>query len=183
MTQPASQPENASDSPGARWVIWALSVAVPALVAATIYGMPRTTTQTEPSVLASLNACLNAVATSLLIVGYYFVRKKNYAAHRRCMVAAFSVSALFLVSYVVHHARVGSVPFQGVGAIRTFYFALLIPHVLLAASIVPLALFTIYRGATNRLAQHRRIARITLPIWLFVSVSGVLIYFMLYYAS
>jgi putative membrane protein len=164
-------------------LIWGLSLAVPVLVVATIYGVPRSEVQAEPSLLATANACLNAVAASLLIIGYTFIKNRNYDAHRRCRIAAFGVSSLFLVSYLLHHARVGSVPFQGQGAIRMVYFALLIPHIVLAALIVPLALFTIYRGFTNRLAQHRRIARVTLPIWLYVSFSGVLIYFMLYYVG
>lgn len=96
------------------------------------------------------------------------------------MVAAFAMSSLFLVTYLLHHAQVGSVKFQGQGWVRTLYFGLLIPHVLLAAVIVPLALFTLYRGWTGRIARHRAIARYTLPLWLYVSVSGVLVYWMLY---
>lgn len=88
---------------------------------------------------------------------------------------------MFLVTYLIHHAQVGSVPFQGKGAIRVVYFSLLIPHIVLSAAVVPMALLTIYRGWTNRVALHRKIARITLPIWLFVSGSGVAVYFMLYH--
>ena len=96
------------------------------------------------------------------------------------MITAFVLSALFLVGYVVHHAQVGSVPFRGTGASRTVYFSILIPHVVLAASVVPLASITLYRGLRARYDRHRAIARITLPIWLFVSVSGVVVYLMLY---
>jgi uncharacterized membrane protein YozB (DUF420 family) len=97
------------------------------------------------------------------------------------MLAAFALSSAFLVSYVLHHARVGSVPFRGVGTLRSLYFAILVPHIVLAGVIVPLALFTLYRGWAGKIAAHRRIARFTLPLWLFVSASGVIVYFMLYY--
>jgi len=96
------------------------------------------------------------------------------------MLSAFALSSVFLVTYLVHHAQVGSVKYQGEGVLRALYFALLVPHILLAAVVVPLALLTIYRGWTNRITLHRRIARVTLPVWLFVSVSGVIVYFMLY---
>ena len=97
------------------------------------------------------------------------------------MVTAFVLSSLFLVTYLLHHAQVGSVPFQHEGWIRGVYFAVLVPHVMLAVVIVPLALFTIYRGWTERIAEHRKIARWTLPLWLYVSVSGVAVYLMLYH--
>jgi uncharacterized membrane protein YozB (DUF420 family) len=135
---------------------------------------------TDYGFLPTLNALLNGAAGVCLAVGYYFIRRRNVTAHRRAMLTAFGLSALFLVSYLVHHARVGSVPYQGTGVLRVVYFAILIPHVLLAAAVVPLAIVTIRRGLRGQVERHRPIARITLPIWLFVSVTGVLVYLMLY---
>jgi uncharacterized membrane protein YozB (DUF420 family) len=130
--------------------------------------------------LPHLNAALNATAAVLLTIGWTLIRRKRIAAHRRFMIAAFTTSALFLISYVVYHAQVGSRPFPGTGALRTIYFAILIPHVVLAAAVLPLAIVTLRRGLARDDARHRRIARWTLPIWLFVSVTGVLVYLMLY---
>ena len=111
-----------------------------------------------------------------LLLGYAYIRKKNIAAHRACMLTAFGASSLFLVTYLMHHAQVGSVPFRGQGLVRWVYLSILIPHIVLAAGIVPLALLTLYRGYTGRVASHRKIARYTLPIWLYVSISGVVVY-------
>jgi len=130
--------------------------------------------------LPALNAALNATSAVLLLVGYMLIRRGRIDAHRRAMLAALTTSALFLISYVVYHAEVGSRPFPGVGLARTIYFAILVPHVILAAAIVPLALVTVTRGLKRRDAAHRRLARITLPLWLFVSVTGVAVYVMLY---
>jgi putative membrane protein len=130
--------------------------------------------------LPSLNALLNAASAVLLVTGYLFIRARRVAAHKASMLAAFGVSSAFLVSYVVYHARAGSVPFTGTGWIRAVYFSILIPHVLLAACIVPLALVTISLAWRGRFEKHRRIARWTLPIWLYVSVTGVAVYWMLY---
>ena len=134
----------------------------------------------DVSALPAVNAFLNGTSAVLLSAGFVFIRRKHIAAHRACMLSAFGVSALFLVSYLVYHAQAGSVPFQGRGWVRPVYFALLLSHILLAAVIVPLALTTIHRAWTGRFDRHRRIARWTLPIWLYVSVTGVLIYLMLY---
>lgn len=131
-------------------------------------------------VLPTINAVLNTTAALLLMLGFVFIKQKKVAQHRACMLAAFGVSALFLVCYLVHHAQVGSVPFQGTGALRFVYFAILVPHVLLAMAVVPLALLSISRGLKNQVDKHQAIARVTLPIWLFVSVSGVAVYWMLY---
>jgi len=131
--------------------------------------------------LPHLNAALNAIAGVLLVVGFMFIKAKNIAAHRRCMIAAFIASSLFLVSYVTYHAQVGSKPFPGTGLLRTAYFSILIPHVVLAATVLPLAIVTLRRGLRMDVARHRRIARITLPLWLFVSVTGVVVYVMLYH--
>ena len=132
-------------------------------------------------VLPTINALLNSTAAVLLTLGFVFIRQKKVAQHRACMLSAFVVSALFLVCYLIHHARVGSVPFKGPAALRPVYFAVLIPHVLLAAAVVPMAIVTIRRGLKNQVAKHRPLARVTLPIWLFVSVSGVVVYVMLYW--
>ncbi|HEX6976704.1 MAG TPA: DUF420 domain-containing protein [Vicinamibacterales bacterium] len=146
------------------------------------------------SALPALNATLNAVAAVLLVIGYVQIRQRRWRAHRAVMLAAFSTSVLFLISYVIYHANAGSRPFQGQGAIRIVYFAILITHVILAAAIVPLALVTLWRGlrgsgdpegspyvkGSPRNPRHAKIARWTLPIWLYVSVTGVVVYLMLY---
>ncbi len=130
--------------------------------------------------LPAVNASLNALSAVLLSSGYVFIRKHQWQRHRACMLAAFVTSALFLTSYVVYHLQVGSVPFQGRGTIRAVYFAILITHVILAATILPLALLTLSRALAKRFDRHRKIARVTLPVWLYVSVTGVVIYLMLY---
>jgi uncharacterized membrane protein YozB (DUF420 family) len=130
--------------------------------------------------LPALNAGLNATAGVLLFAGWLMIRGGRVTAHRRCMLAAFTASALFLVSYVVYHAQAGSRPFTGQGPVRAVYFAILISHVVLAAAIVPLALVTLTRALRGDFARHRRIARWTFPIWMYVSVTGVVIYWMLY---
>lgn len=130
--------------------------------------------------LPALNAILNAIAATLLATGWVLIKRGRIAPHRACMLAAFGTSALFLVSYVIYHANVGSRPFGGQGAIRVVYFAILISHILLAAAILPLSIVTLRRGLAGRFDQHVRIARWTLPIWLYVSVTGVVVYLMLY---
>ena len=130
--------------------------------------------------LPAVNATLNATATVLLVSGYICIRRGRREAHRNCMIAALIVSGLFLTSYLIYHAQVGSVPFKGTGWIRTLYFAVLIPHVILAVAIVPPILITVSRGLSAKYDKHRRIARWTLPLWLYVSVTGVIVYLMLY---
>jgi len=130
--------------------------------------------------LPALNATLNASSTVLLITGYVFIRRGDKRRHKACMLAALFMSALFLTSYVIYHAQVGSVPFERTGWIRTVYFAVLIPHVILAAAIVPPIMITVSRGLSAKYDRHRRIARWTLPLWLYVSVTGVIVYLMLY---
>ncbi len=134
----------------------------------------------EVSVLPALNAFLNGTCAVLLTIGYLFIRRKQVTAHKTCMLAALGVSTLFLVSYVIYHYQAGSVAFEGTGFIRPVYFTLLISHIVLAACIVPLALVTIYRAWSEQFDKHKRIARWTLPIWLYVSVTGVIVYWMLY---
>ena len=130
--------------------------------------------------LPLLNACLNATSAILLCAGYYCIRKGNRRAHRALMISALVCSALFLTSYLVYHAQVGSVRFAGEGSVRTVYFAILISHTLLAAVLPVLAGITLVRALRERFDRHRAIARWTLPAWLYVSVTGVVIYLMLY---
>ena len=130
--------------------------------------------------LPALNATLNAIAAVFLTVGYVLIRRGHREAHKRCMLGALTTSALFLTSYVIYHLNAGSRPFTGQGPIRAAYFAILITHVVLAATILPLALVTTARGLWSQFDRHVRIARWTLPIWLYVSVTGVVIYLMLY---
>jgi uncharacterized membrane protein YozB (DUF420 family) len=132
------------------------------------------------SQLPAVNAALNSLSATLLVAGYLFIKSKNITAHKACMLAAFTSSSLFLISYLVYHYQVGSVPFKGQGAIRTLYFSILLTHTILAATVVPLALITLTRALKQRFAAHRRIARWTFPIWLYVSVTGVIVYWMLY---
>jgi uncharacterized membrane protein YozB (DUF420 family) len=130
--------------------------------------------------LPALNASLNALATVFLVTGWVLIRRKQRDAHRACMLAACATSAAFLASYLVYHYHVGSVPFQKQGLIRTIYLTILLTHIVLAAAIVPLVLFTLSRALGQRFDRHRRIARWTLPLWLYFSVTGVVIYLMLY---
>ena len=130
--------------------------------------------------LATTNAVLNGLATVLLVAGWVLIRRGHVAAHRAAMVAAFATSAVFLVCYLTYHWLVGHVPFQGVGPVRTVYFAILISHILLAVAVPVLALRMFFLAWKGRFDAHRRLGRITLPIWLYVSVTGVVIYLMLY---
>ena len=130
--------------------------------------------------LATLNACLNAASGVLLVLGHRAVRRFEIERHRRLMVAAAVTSSVFLASYLTYHAKVGSVHFTGEGAVRAIYFTILISHTLLAAVVLPLALRTLFLGLKRRDEKHRRIARWTYPIWLYVSVTGVVVYVMLY---
>jgi putative membrane protein len=130
--------------------------------------------------LPAVNASLNAISGVLLLAGYTMMRLRKIDMHRRLMIAAFAASALFLVCYVVYHAQVGSVPFPRHGWVRPLYFTILITHVVLAAFVPPLAIVTLTRGLKGRYPQHRKIARWTFPIWMYVSVTGVLVYVLLY---
>jgi putative membrane protein len=130
--------------------------------------------------LPALNATLNAIATILLATGWILIRRKRRDAHRLFMLSAFGVSSAFLTSYLVYHFNVGSVPFQKPGAIRVVYLTILFTHVVLAALIVPLILLSLSRALRARFDLHRKIARWTMPLWLYVSVTGVVIYLMLY---
>jgi putative membrane protein len=130
--------------------------------------------------LPTVNAVLNSLSTVLLLTGYALIRRRRFLAHRNVMVAALCSSALFLTSYLVYHAQVGSVRFPGTGAARALYLAILLTHTVLAATVPVLAGITVWRAFHQDFARHRRIARVTLPIWLYVSVTGVVVYWMLY---
>jgi len=130
--------------------------------------------------LPAVNATLNATAAALLICGYILIRRRRKQAHRRVMLAAFVTSSVFLVCYLIYHWQVGSVRFPHPGAIRTVYLSILATHTLLAAAVPPLAIVTLSRGLSARFDKHRAIARWALPVWLYVSVTGVVVYLMLY---
>ena len=174
----------AAESVRTRWVIAGLSAVVVLAVAVLLLGRtdavgPAPTVR-EPGTLATVNAALNGAAFCCLVLGFVFIKQKRVRAHRASMIAAFGISTAFLVTYVLHHAQVGSVPYRGVGWARTVYFAILIPHIVLAVPVVPLALLTLYRGWTDRVEAHRTVARWTWPLWAYVSLSGVLVFWMLY---
>jgi len=164
-------------------IIVAVSIAVPVVVAVLFY-TPAVRLSLDVSRLPAFHALLNGTVSLLLLAGFMFIRRKMITAHRASMMSAFVLSAVFLVSYVVYHAASESTPFGGEGFIRTLYYIILLSHILLAAIILPLVLFTIYRAISGRLEQHRKLARWTFPIWLYVSVTGVIVYLMIapYYA-
>ena len=130
--------------------------------------------------LPALNATLNATSAILITIGWILIRRGQWRQHRAFMIAAFCTSVLFLISYLTYHAHIGSKHFTGQGAIRVVYFSILLTHTVLAATIVPLVLITLSRGLSARFDRHRAIARWTIPLWLYVSVTGVVVYFMLY---
>ena len=132
------------------------------------------------SLLPHLNACLNATSGVLLLAGYYFIRRGRVTAHLRCMTAALVVSLCFLVSYLVYHAHHGTTRFAGQGLVRPVYFTILTTHTILAAVIVPLVAVTIRRAWRGDFTRHRKIARVTFPLWAYVSISGVVVYLLLY---
>jgi putative membrane protein len=171
----------AAEDRSALVVIGGVSLAVVLVVGYLLLGhKPQPGAGALVASLPLLNACLNATSAALLSAGWLFIRRKRVTAHKTCMVSALVVSILFLVSYVSYHSLAGSRPFAGVGWIRLVYYPLLLSHIVLAAVIVPLALTTVYRALQGNFARHVRIARWTLPIWLYVSVTGVLVYWMLY---
>ncbi len=130
--------------------------------------------------LPAVNATLNGISAILLTAGYLFIRRGERTLHKRCMLGALTTSTLFLACYLVYHWQTGSRPFPGQGVARTAYLTILVTHVILAATILPLALVTTFRGLTSQFERHVRVARWTFPIWLYVSITGVVIYVMLY---
>ena len=162
-------------------IIYIVSIVVSLAVAFLILG-PRPDGMEgmiDVSILPLVNASLNGLTSLLLIIGFILIRLNKQNAHKSIMLTAFGTSTLFLISYIIYH-WFKSGPKSYVGDSQTLYYFILITHILLAMIIIPLALFTIYRGWTSELRKHRKIAKITLPIWLYVSATGVLIYFMLY---
>ena len=164
-------------------VIALASVAVVLAVGLVMAIRPAARGRLDVSVLPLVNAVLNGSSAVLLVAGYLFIRRRWVTAHLRCMLGAFALSSLFLVSYVVYHAQAGSRPYGGHGAVRVIYFVLLVSHIVLAGTIVPLVLTTLHRAWRGDFARHVWIARRTLPVWLYVSVTGVVIYLLLYQLS
>ena len=162
-------------------IIYIVSLIISAAVAFLILGpRPEGIEDTlDVSGLPLVNATLNGITTILLIYGYLLIRKKKRQRHKNVMLSAFGTSGAFLVSYVIYHwFKAG--PMQYTGEFTEIYLFILLTHIVLAAIIIPLALITLYRGWTDNIGKHRKIAKITLPLWLYVSVTGVLIYWMLY---
>ncbi len=162
-----------------RWLIGIVSVVVFCVVAALPKIHLGVALPFNPHIFATFNAVVNSTVAALLILGYLLVRQKNYVAHKNVMLVAIVLSSLFLVSYIAHHLFAGETHFGGTGGIRTFYFVLLISHIALAAIILPIILFTAYRSLTGEFAKHKKIARYTFPLWLYVSVTGVVVYLMI----
>jgi uncharacterized membrane protein YozB (DUF420 family) len=164
-------------------LIGVLSLLVLGVVGALTLGPGGGRGTVDVSALPAVNATLNGTAAVLLATGFALIRRRRVRAHLATMTAAFAVSTLFLVTYVVYHYHAGSRPFTGQGIVRPLYFFLLLTHIVLAAAIVPLALVTLWRAWRGQFARHRRVARWTLPIWLYVSVTGVLVYWLLYHVA
>lgn len=159
-------------------LIWIISLAVP-LVVAILFFMPGMETSKDFSMLPALHAVINGTVSVLLVVGYIMIRTGKRQMHRAAMMGAFGLSALFLVSYVIYHSATESTPYGGDGWVRTIYFSILISHIVLAAVILPLILISMSRALSKRFDKHRKIARITFPLWLYVSVTGVIVYLMI----
>lgn len=158
-------------------VIVGLSVLVPVLVLVLMFLPERyELVETQVGTFPFFHAVLNFTTAVLLLVGYYFMKKENYIAHRNVMITAFVLSAIFLVSYVISKASNDPVPYGGEGMLRYLYFFVLITHILLSGIIVPLVLFTMYRGLTGEYRKHARIAKWTFPVWMYVAITGVLVY-------
>jgi putative membrane protein len=163
-------------------IIGLLSLAIVAIIGVLLLGRePGQPWSTEVAALPALNASLHATSAVLLATGWIAIRRRRIALHRACMLGACAVSALFLISYVAYHYLAGSRPFAGQGWIRWAYFPILISHIILAAAMVPFVLTTVYRALSGNFVRHVRIARFTLPVWLYVSVTGVIVYVLLYH--
>jgi putative membrane protein len=160
-------------------LITGISIVVPVVVTVLLYVPALRIAGFDPYILPKVNAVINSMVSVLLIAGLAFIKAKNMRAHRLCMLSSIGLSALFLVSYVLYHASAEETRFGGQGIIRPIYFALLISHIVLAAGILPLVLFTAYRALKADYARHKKLARITFPLWLYVSVTGVVVYLLL----
>ena len=173
------EPVIAKNDTTVKWLIAIVSVVVFGVVAA----LPKIHLGVQmpfnPHIFASFNAVINSTVSLLLVLAVVLVKQKNYEAHKKVMLAAIVLSFLFLVSYIAHHLFAGETKFGGEGAIRTFYLVLLTTHIILAAIILPVVLFTAYRSLTGEYAKHKKIARYTFPLWLYVSVTGVIVYLMI----
>ncbi|HKP31864.1 MAG TPA: DUF420 domain-containing protein [Chitinophagaceae bacterium] len=163
----------------AKWLIFSVSL----IVFAAIVLLSRVKVDVDlgfdKHVFAKANAIINTIVTILLIAGYVAVRQKKYVSHKRLMIAAIILSCVFLVSYICHHLFTGDTKFGGTGTIRYVYFIILITHILLAALILPFVLFTAYRGLTGEYAKHKKLSKVTWPIWLYVSVTGPIVYLLI----
>jgi putative membrane protein len=160
-------------------IIKILAIAIP-LAVALLFGIrTKVDIGNWTKFLPHLNAFLNSMTALLLIVGYTFIKKMNIRIHRLTMLAAFGLGSLFLVSYILYHLTNPSTPFGGEGFVKTIYYILLISHVLLAAIVVPFVLYAVYYGISNQIDKHKKVVKWTLPIWLYVSVSGVIVYLMI----
>jgi putative membrane protein len=167
-------------------IIGTLSVLIPIAVAVLIY-VPIIKVNAggfDVNLLPFVNACINSTVSILLVLGYYFIRKKQISYHKTCMISAFVLSSIFLITYILYHALksasgAGHTVYGGTGLMKPIYYFILISHILLATVIVPLALLSIYRGLNSQFSLHRKIAKWTLPIWLYVSITGVLVYLMI----
>ena len=173
---PASLQKN---DKAARWLILTISFVVFAAVVLLSEVKLDVQLGFDEHLFAKINAIINSVVSILLIAGLVTVKRRQYATHRRIMVSAIILSCLFLISYICHHLFTGDTKFGGVGGIRYFYFIILITHIILAAVILPFILYTAYRGLTAEWLKHRKLAKLTWPVWLYVSVSGVLVYLMI----
>jgi putative membrane protein len=163
-------------------LIGVLSLVVVGLVGVLLLGhTPGQGGRADVAALPTLNAVLNGASAVLLAGGWLSIRRRRIAVHRACMLGAFCVSVLFLVSYVIYHALAGSRPFTGLGWVRWIYFPVLVSHIVLAAAMVPFVLTTLYRALSADFTRHARLARLTLPVWLYVSVTGVVVYLMIYH--
>jgi len=162
------------------WAIGAVSIAIPLVVLTLFYiKPPNVRLGFDLKILPALNASLNFSTAILLTTGFYFIRNKKIRSHRLCMISAFCLSAIFLISYVIYHAFTEPTTFGGQGWIRNVYFFILVTHIILAAAIVPLVLITLTRALRERFDRHKRIARWTFPLWLYVAITGVVVYLML----
>lgn len=162
------------------WVIGIISIAVVGVVAFLIHQSQNiSAADTSIYILPKLNAVINSITFILLLTGYYFIRQKKILIHRTIMLSAFVFSSIFLVLYIIYHYSAPETKFGGEGPVRIIYFFLLISHILLAISIIPLAFITLFRGLNLDFRKHKKIARITLPIWLYVSLTGVIVYLLI----
>ncbi len=175
---PRSGPRSSGTRPAIAAIL-AISAAATAFLFWLIYVHPAAASSTQYAFLPALNALLNALSATALLIGYTFIRAKRVKAHRAAMKTAFGFSTLFLVSYILHHALHGDVRYPAHAALRSLYLPLLASHIVLAVLALPLVLVTFFFSLTGRISQHRRIARWTFPLWLYVSVTGVITYIML----